>query len=107
MTDNNKSDELPGNYSTVDGLKKRARALDQPAVAEIIETIEDTVERDPESGYYSVEGFKPVQKEHGDAGALFYLGVLVGCALEREYPGRPYRLDNDCNNKRDSSQKED
>lgn len=79
-------DDLPGGYRTVEGIKARSRALGSPIVAEAIETIEASIERD-DDGYYSMDAVDVMTDEHGDAGTFFYIAVLTGCALEREYPG--------------------
>lgn len=83
MTD--RSDELQGDYDTADGIKTRCRELDKPRVADFIERAENRI-IEQENGYTIGLPEDDGEWPPYDTEMLFQLGILVGAALEREYP---------------------
>lgn len=76
------SDDTPGSYETVDGIKQRAMHFDQPAIVDMIEAAEDRIYES--EGGYGIEA--PEDSGPDSVEMLFHLGILTGAALEREYP---------------------
>lgn len=76
-------DDVPGDYVTVDGIKKRARALDNPDAAEIVERAENRI-REKGDGY--VIDLPEEDSDFYEMEMFFHLGILTGAAMEREYP---------------------
>ena len=77
--------EVDGNYSTVDGIKRRAESLGADEVVDLIERAENRIYEDGD-GYligYPEQGDGPPSYE---SEMFFHLGILAGAALEREYP---------------------
>lgn len=83
MSDN-QLDDIPGDYSTIEGIKERALALENPVMAAIVERAEDRVYYDEGVGGYRIE--PPDTDEPDSLEMFFHFGVLTGAALEREYP---------------------
>lgn len=75
------TDDIPGDYSTVGGIKQRARALGNDEVTELLERIEDRVYRD-DAGWV----LENPPEDASEAEFFGTLAVLFGAALEREYP---------------------
>lgn len=75
------TDELPGGYDTVEGIKKRCMALGAPHFTALMEDIEDRVVEKGDG--YIVEN--PPEDADEDVFKA-HLFALYGAALEREYP---------------------
>lgn len=75
-------DEIPGDYDTVGGIRRRASALGNPIIPMFVDRAEERVFADGDG--YRIEA--PETDGPNDAEMLFHFGILLGAALEREYP---------------------
>jgi len=76
------SDDIPGDYDSLEGMKERAEALGNPFIPMFIERAKDRIVERGDG--YSIEA--PETDGPNDAEMLFHFGILAGAALEREYP---------------------
>lgn len=93
MTD---TEEIPGDYDSLDGIKERATALGNPVVAALVDRAEERVYYDADVNGYRIEAPDTDPKaDELDVEMLFHIGLLTGAALEREYPAPEDGWDND------------
>lgn len=86
MTEYNQGEnDMQGDYETIHGIKTRCRELGRPRVSEFIERAENRIIKE-EDGYTIGLPEDDGEWPSYDIEMLFHLGILVGAALEREYP---------------------
>lgn len=76
------TDDIPGDYDSLEGMKERAEALGNPFIPMFIDRAKDRIVERGDG--YSIE--PPETDDPKDAEMLFHFGILAGAALEREYP---------------------
>ena len=75
------SDDIAGDYDSIEGIKKRARELGNPEFAALVEHAEQRVQE--VDGGYSLQ---TPDKDSNSTEMFFHMALLTGAALEREYP---------------------
>ena len=76
------SDDVPGDYHTVEGIAERAEHFDNPMMVELVRCAKGRVAKFNDG--YVIE--PPEDAAPDSLAMIFHFGILTGAALEREYP---------------------
>lgn len=75
------TDDVPGDFDSVDGIKRRAEHFDNRIIPVLIDGAEERIV-ETEDGY----SIAAPEAASDSMKMLFHFGILTGAAMEREYP---------------------